>query len=83
MKVIFLLSFLIFNTHVRAEEIDPGYLTVEEQKFYKNNIMEGKNGRQRTDSIVREINKIYSQMESMKSEIESLKNEVEKLKKKQ
>ena len=58
-----------------------GYLSPEDQKFYKNDIMEGNNQRERIDSLVKEANKIYGEISLMKAEIQSLKKEVEELKK--
>jgi peptidoglycan hydrolase CwlO-like protein len=58
-----------------------GYLTKEDQKYYKNDVLEGNNQRERIDSLVIEINKLHGQLASMKGEIQQLKTEVEQLKK--
>lgn len=58
-----------------------GQLTKEDQKYYKNDSMEGKNQFERIDSLVAEVNKMYGDMAAMKAEIQELKKEVEQLKK--
>jgi peptidoglycan hydrolase CwlO-like protein len=58
-----------------------GYLTAEDQKYYKNDVFEGNNQRERIDSLVIEMNKVHGQISSLKSEIQQLKAEIEQLKK--
>jgi peptidoglycan hydrolase CwlO-like protein len=58
-----------------------GNLTSDDQKYYKNDIMEGNNQRERIDSLVVEVNKLHGQISSMKSEIQQLKSEIDQLKK--
>ena len=58
-----------------------GNLTSDDQKYYKNDIMEGNNQRERIDSLVIEVNKLHGHISSMKSEIQQLKSEIEQLKK--
>lgn len=43
--------------------------------------MEGNNQRERIDSLVKEVNKIYSEFASLKAEIKLLNKEIEELKK--
>lgn len=77
-----LLGFLVLtSTAVFAQTTDYGYLKPEDQVFYKNDIMQGNNKQERLDSIVKEINKMYGQMNGMKAEIQDLKLQVEELKK--
>ncbi len=79
MKTFLLLSLLTFSFSALA--IDYGYLKPEDQKFYKNDTMDGNNGRERTDSLVKEVNKVYGEIASLRAEVQQLKAEVEELKK--
>ena len=74
------LCLLLLSSFALAEN-KFGYLSPEDQKFYKNDIMEGNNQRERIDSLVKEANKIYGEISLMKAEIQTLKKEVEELKK--
>ncbi len=76
MKLVLVLCLL--STSVFAQE----YLKAEDQKYYKNDIMEGNNQRERIDMNVKEINKMHGLMAGMRAEIDALKAEVEELKKK-
>ena len=58
-----------------------GNLTKEDQKYYKNDSMDGMNQRERIDSAVVELNKLHGEMASMKAEIQQLRKEVDELKK--
>lgn len=58
-----------------------GQLTKEDQKYYKNDSLDGKNQFERIDSAVAEINKLHGEIASMKAEMQQLKKEVEELKK--
>ncbi len=58
------------------------YLTPEDQKYYKNDSMEGNNQYERIDSLVKEVNKMYGEMAQMKAEIQGLRKEVDELKSK-
>lgn len=80
LKVIGLVA--LFTTTAYSAGVDYGYLKPEDQKYYKNDIMDGNNQRERTDSTVKEINKMYGEMASMKAEIVQLRAEIEELKKK-
>ena len=57
-----------------------GNLSKADQQYYKNDMFEGKNQLERTDSLVKEVNKVYGEMATMKAEIAALKAEVEALK---
>lgn len=78
MKTIIFLS-LIASTAFAA---DYGYLKPEDQKYYKNDSFEGNNQRERIDSLVKEMNKLYGEVSSLKSEMQQLKAQMEELKKK-
>ncbi len=59
-----------------------GQLTKDDQKYYKNDSMEGKNQFERIDSLVAEMNRVHGEMASMKSQIQQLRKEIDELKKK-
>jgi hypothetical protein len=75
-----LFFFFVFTGFVNGET-KYGYLGPEDQKYYKNDIMEGNNQRERIDSLVKEVNKIYAELSSVKTEVQFLKKEIEELKK--
>ena len=58
-----------------------GQLTKEDQKYYQNDSMDGKNQFERIDSTVAEINKLHGEIASMKMEMQQLRKEVDELKK--
>lgn len=58
-----------------------GQLTKEDQKYYQNDSMDGKNQFERIDSAVAEINKLHGEIASMKVEMQQLRKEVDELKK--
>jgi hypothetical protein len=59
-----------------------GYLRPEDQKYFKNDSLDGKNKWERIDANVAEINRLHGTIAEMKLEIQKLKTEVEELKKK-
>lgn len=59
-----------------------GYLKPEDQKFFKNDSLDGKNKWERIDANVAEINRLHGMVAEMKMEIGKLKADVEELKKK-
>jgi hypothetical protein len=75
---------LLFGTFIACSALayDFGYLKPEDQKYFKNDVMEGRNDQERTDMTVREINKLHGEIARMKKDIDALKLEVEALKKK-
>jgi hypothetical protein len=56
------------------------YLSDEDQKYYRNNVMEGNNYVERIDSLVKEVNKIYGRLEAQNAEMQALKKDVEAFK---
>lgn len=74
----FIFSLLLLSTVASAQQ---GYLSAQDQKYYKNDSFEGNNQRERIDSLVKEMNKIHGELASMKSEVKSLKTEIIELKK--
>jgi archaellum component FlaC len=73
---------LMFFSIFAQAQIPSGYLTPEQQKYYKNDSFEGNNQRERIDSAVIELNKIHGELAGMKAEIQTLKKEIEELKQK-
>ena len=81
MKTISLAFALMLASSAFAADFDKyGNLTKADQQYYKNDMFEGKNQLERTDSLVKEVNKVYGEMATMKAEIAALKAEVEALK---
>lgn len=80
MKMFLLLSLVSFSA--LAGNGQSLYLSGEDQKYYKNDSFNGENQRERIDSTVKEINKMYAEMANMKAEIQALRKEVEELKQK-
>lgn len=80
MKVFMMAVLISFTSSVLAA--DYGYLKKEDQTYYKNDVMEGNNTRERIDSTVKEINKLHGEINSLQAEMKLLKQEVEELKKK-
>ncbi len=77
----FLFFILIVFSSIASGVDKYGYLTPEDQKYYKNDNLEGNNQRERIDSLVIEINKLHGQISSLKSEVQQLKSEIDKMKK--
>lgn len=59
-----------------------GMLKPEDQKYFKNDSLDGKNKWERIDANVAEINRLHATIAQMKIEIQQLKTDVEELKKK-
>lgn len=78
MKMI--LSLLLLSSVAQAQQ--GGYLSAQDQKYYKNDSFEGNNQRERIDSLVKEMNKLHGELAGMKAEVQSLKAELAELKKK-
>lgn len=78
MKLLLCLMFLASSAHAVDRY---GQLTKEDQKYYKNDSLEGKNQFERIDSAVAEINKLHGEIASMKMEMQQLRKEVDELKK--
>ena len=77
MKLI--LSLLLLTSVAHAQQ--GGYLSAQDQKYYKNDSFEGNNQRERIDSLVKEMNKIHGELATVKSEMATLKAEMAELKK--
>ncbi len=78
MKFIFCL--LMLSSAALAEN-KYGYLTAEDQKYYKNDSMDGNNQRERIDSSVKEINRLHGEINSLKAELQLMRKEIDELKK--
>lgn len=76
------LAVLYLTTFSVNAQTDYGYLKPEDQKFFKNDSLEGKNKWERIDANVAEINRLHGMIAELKIEILRLKNDVEELKKK-
>lgn len=74
---------LVLSTSVFAFETkDYGYLTKENQPYFKNESFEGNNQVERVDLNVKEINKLHGEIRALKAEVDLLKKELIELKKK-
>lgn len=71
---------LLFSASAFAT--DYGYLKPEDQKYYKNDSLDGNNQRERVDSTVKEINKLHGELAALKAQVQTLRQEVDELKKK-
>jgi len=56
------------------------YLSDKDQQYYRNDPTDGVNKRERIDSLVVEVNKIYAEMKSMKEEVAKLRKELDEMK---
>ena len=72
--LIALMSFPVFAQN------NYGYLKPEDQKYFKNDSLDGKNKWERIDANVAEINRLHGMIAEMKLEIAKLKADVEQLK---
>lgn len=80
-KIIAVFCFIMVSTtFAQTGSAKYGYISKEEQKYYKNEGMDGNNPRERIDSLVIETNKLYGKINSMENDIAELKQEIEKLK---
>jgi peptidoglycan hydrolase CwlO-like protein len=82
MKIMAVLCCMCVFTALANDKTDYGYLTKEDQQFFKNDIRDGNNQRERLDSNVKEINKLHGEINSMKAELLQMKQEIEQLKSK-
>lgn len=78
MKILIILMLVSFQSHA---QIKSGYLSAEDQKYYKNDSFDGNNQRERIDSLVKETNNLHQVIAALKAEIQVLKKDVEELKK--
>ncbi len=82
MKIFILSLTLSASLSASAQSGDYGTLTPQDQKYFKNDSLDGKNKWERIDANVAEINRLHGQIAEMKVEIQRLKADVEELKKK-
>ncbi len=80
MKTLIFLS--IFSTSVFAGHADLSYGKPGDQKYFRNDIMDGNNTVERISLNVAEINKLHGEIASMKAEMLLMRSEIEELKKK-
>lgn len=78
MKLLIVLMLISFQSQA---QIKSGYLSAEDQKYYKNDSFDGNNQRERIDSLVKETNNLHQVIATLKAEIQVLKKDVEELKK--
>lgn len=81
MRAVFCLMFALFSLSLQAQD-NYGFLKPEDQKYFKNDSLDGKNKWERIDANVAEINRLHGMIAEMKAEIARLKLDVEELKKK-
>ncbi len=79
MRNLLFVTALTFMSSAFAVEFN--YLKPEEQKYFKNDSMDGKNMQERIDMDVREINKLYGEVAMLKAEVQRLRNDLDELKK--
>lgn len=81
MKKIMVLGILLSQlAYAQPNPSASYYLNDEDQKYYKNDVMEGNNQRERIDMNVKEINKLYGEIATLKTQVQELKKEMELLK---
>lgn len=76
-----LFIFLMLISTQTFAQIKSGYLSAEDQKYYKNDSFDGNNQRERIDSLVKETNNLHHTIATLKAEIQALRKDVEDLKK--
>ena len=74
-----MIGLLLLSSVVHAQ-VKSGYLTADEQKYYKNDSFEGNNKRERIDSLVIEVNKLHGELARLKADMTTLKQEMADLK---
>jgi hypothetical protein len=72
----------ILSVPMMSSAFADAYLTAQDQKYFKNDIMDGNNTVERITMNVREINKIHAQLIEMKAQIALLTTQVAELQKK-
>ncbi len=82
MRMLLLVSSLFISYSALAQNNNNGFLKPEEQKYFQNDSLDGKNKWERIDANVAEINRLHGMVAEMKAEIGRLKVDVEELKKK-
>ncbi len=77
----FLLMILLISSSAFAQN-KFGYLSPEDQKYFKNDSFEGQNKMERIDMNVKEINKLHGEIITLKKEMSKMREEIEALKNK-
>ncbi|MFP5387335.1 MAG: hypothetical protein ACLGHN_14755 [Bacteriovoracia bacterium] len=78
----FILLLIMTSTLAIAQGEKDLYLSTEDQKYFKNDVMEGNNQFERINMNVKEINKLHGEVAELRAEIQKLKKEITELKKK-
>jgi predicted RNase H-like nuclease (RuvC/YqgF family) len=74
-----MLTLILFVSSALA--VQSFYLTNEDQKYFRNDSVEGNNQRERIDLNVKEINKLHGEISALKAEVQTLKKTLEEMKK--
>lgn len=82
MKTFLTLGLLSFSLSGLAQINLMGDLKSDDQKYYRNDSNDGNNNRERTDSLVKEVNRLNGDIATLKNEVRELKSEIEQLKQK-
>lgn len=75
-KLIFGVLILSFSVASAASQ----YISDKDQQYYRNDPTDGVNKRERIDSLVVEVNKIYGELKTMKEEVSKLRKELDDMK---
>lgn len=75
-KLIFGVLILSFSVASAASQ----YISDKDQQYYRNDPTDGVNKRERIDSLVVEVNKIYGELKTMKEEMSKLRKELDDMK---
>jgi hypothetical protein len=79
MKFLFLIVLISSSAFAQNKF---GYLSQEDQKYFKNDSFEGQNKMERIDLNVKEINKLHGEIIALKKEMSKMKEEIDALKNK-
>ena len=81
MKTSVYLFLVLFSGSLLAQPANVSYLTAEDQKYYRNDVMDGNNLQERISLDVKEINKLHGLINQLRSEVTALRADVDELKK--
>lgn len=76
-----LLAALLIFSSMSYAQTQSMYLSKDDQKYFKNDQMDGNNQRERIDANVKEINRLHGEISMLKAEVSTLKKDIEELKK--